>query len=144
MPTTNNMESLRQWLRTCPAVEQSMPFGADYLGDDSKRFSLSSVTSLMRTKENIIGDTVNLTDQQQAFSMDYRAPYGEDPEANLATIALFQEIHDWILQQNNIGNFPEWHGGRVTAIIPTTPAVMDARSGTARYRIQIRVTYKTN
>ena len=144
MPTTNNRDSLREWLRTCPAVAQGVPFGADYLGDDPEKFALVSVTSLTRTKENIIGETIQLPDQQQAFSLDYRAPFSADPETNLATIDLFQAIHDWIMEQNNAGNFPAWHGGTVTSIIPTTPTIMDYRSATARYRIQIRVTYKVS
>ena len=113
MPTTNNMDSIREWLRTCPAVAQGVPFGADYLGDDPEKFALVSVTSLTRTKENIIGETIQLPDQQQAFSLDYRAPFSADPETNLATIDLFQAIHDWIMEQNNAGNFPAWHGGNM-------------------------------
>ena len=51
-----------------------------------------------------------------------------------------QAIHDWIVEQNNAGNFPAWQGGTIKSIMPTmTPAMMDVRSATARYRVQIKV-----
>lgn len=142
MPDTNNLGSVREWLRTCPAVAQSAPFGADFLGDDPDKFALCSVPSTVRTRENILGETVKQPVQEQNFAIDYRATYGEEFAQNLDTLGLLQAIHDWIVEQNNERNFPPWHGGTIKSIMPTmTPALMDMRSASARYRVQIKVIY---
>lgn len=145
MPDTNNLGSIRAWLRTCPSVAASAPFGADFLGDDPDKFALCSIPTGIRTRENILGQTVKLPLQEQNFAIDYRAAYGEEYEDNLDTLALLQQIHDWIMVQNNAQNFPAWHGGKIKSITPTmTPALMDFRSASARYRVQIKVIYTIN
>ena len=138
----NNLGSVRAWLRTCPSVASNAPFGADFLGDDPDKFALCSVPTVVRTRENIMGETVKAPVQEQNFAIDYRATYGEPVQNNLDTLGLLQAIHDWIVEQNNAGNFPAWQGGTIKSIMPTmTPAMMDVRSATARYRVQIKVIY---
>lgn len=140
----NNLGSVRAWLFGCPAVaENATHFGADFLGSNPDCFALVSVSSILKNKENIIGETRPEHVQRQNLAIDYRAAFGEQAERNLKNLALFQSLHDWIMAQNNTGNFPAWHGGTIKSIVPTiTPTMMDALDASARYRIQICVTYE--
>lgn len=139
---TNNLGSVREWLRTCPAFAQNAYFGADFLKDDPDLFALYSVPSTLAVRENILGDTEMLPRQVQNFILAYRAPYGETVQQNLDNLQFFQTVSAWIWEQNAAHNFPEWDGGEIASIVPTiTPVVMQAGTATARYHMQIRVSY---
>ena len=145
MPNTINLGSVRQWLRTCPAVTANARFGADFLAEDSDTFALLSVPSALRRRQNIIGEDVLLPKQEQNFAIDYRADYGSGVQQNLDNLALLQQITDWITEQNNEKNYPTWHGGTIEAVaVPLTPTLMEATPTTARYRLQIKVIYNVH
>lgn len=96
----------------------------------------------MRLRENILGDMELDPVQAQNFIFAYRAPFGSAVQQNLDNLQLFQQVSAWIWAQNAAHNFPTWEGGEITSIVPTiTPVIMEAGTDTARYQIQIRVTY---
>ena len=141
-PPVNNAASLRAWLRGCPEIERARLFGADYLADEES-YSLDVVPTALRYRENILGEMTLRETQEQNFVFASRDPYGADLQQNLSNLAFFQAVAAWIIAQNNARSFPEWEGGKVTAIVPTLsayPIVMG--SAFARYQIQIKVTYR--
>ena len=139
---TNNLGSVRAWLRTCPVFVSTAYFGADFLKDDPNQFALYSVPSTLATRENILGDIKLRPVQAQNFVIAYRAPYGSQVVQNLDNVLFFQKVEAWIWAQNAAHNFPTWDGGEVESIVPTiTPTIMEAGTATARYQIQIKVTY---
>lgn len=141
MADTTNLGSVRAWLRTCPAVA-SMRWGADYLADDPDKFALLTIPSTLRRRQNIIGEDRLLPKQEQSFAIDYRATYGSEVQQNLDNLGMLQQIIEWITEQNNASNYPDWHGGTVEAVaVPLTPILMEATPSTARYRLQIKVIY---
>ena len=142
---TNNLGSVRAWLRTCPEFARNAYFGADFLKDDPELFALYSVPSTLRLRENICGDVVPQPVQIQNFVLAYRAPYGAPVQQNLDNLQFFQDVAAWVWAQNRARNFPDWDGGVITSIVPTvTPVIMEVGTATARYQIQIRVTYHIN
>ena len=139
----NNLGSVRAWLRTCPSVARNVPFGADYLADDPNKYALVSTPSTRRVRENILGEVELLPVQVQNFVFAYRAPYGAAVAQNLDNLAFFQAVEAWIWEQNAEHNMPEWEGGTIESIVPTlSPTIMEYGTATARYQIQIRVTYQ--
>lgn len=141
----NNLGSVRAWLRTCPSIARNVPFGADYLADDPNKFALVSIPSQRRIRENILGEVELMPVQIQNFVFAYRAPYGAAVAQNLDNLAFFQAVEKWIWEQNDAQNLPEWEGGTVKHIVPTiSPVIMEYGTATARYQIQIRVTYQVN
>ena len=141
--TVNNTENLRTWLRACPSIASSKYFGADYIGESATEYALISTPSGLKYRENILGNRILLTKQEQNFVFAARVPYGSDVTQNLANLQLFQEVATWIQAQNAIGNFPEWDNGVVTAIeVTNTGAPIQTGPDAARYQFQIRVTYK--
>ena len=140
----NNTAALRTWLRTCPTVERTRKFGADYLADDES-YSLDVTPTALKYRENILGVMVLQETQEQNFVFASRDPYGEEFQQNLDNLAFFQAVSAWIIEQNNSQNFPEWNGGTVLAIVPTLNAYpITMGSAYARYQIQIKVTYRLN
>lgn len=141
MPNTNNAAALRTWLRGCDTVEQKRLFGTDYLAE-SASYSLDSVPTTLKYRENILGQRVLRETQEQNFVFASREPYGSDYAQNLDNLGIMQDVVAWIVEQNNGHNFPDWEGGTVISIVPTLSAYPIAMgSAYARYQIQIQVTY---
>lgn len=142
MPTTNNAEAMRAWLRTCPSIEAARLFGADYL-DDQASYSLDVTPTALKYRENILGDFVLKGTQEQNFVFASREPYGADLRQNLDNLGFMQTVSAWIIEQNNRRNFPEWEGSTVVAVVPTLSGYpISLGSAFARYQIQIKVTYR--
>lgn len=143
LPEINNTERLRTWLLECPSIQAAAYFGADYLGENATEYSILSVPSLLRYRENIIGKRVLLENQEQNFIFAAKIPYGSDVQQNLANLKFFQDVANWINTQSLAGNLPEWDGGTVTSVsVSNTGAPIQIGSDAARYQFQIKVTYK--
>jgi len=145
MPSENNTLNLREWLRTCPVLSNAKRFHVDYLSDEPVEYSIFSVPSALKYRENILGESVLRDIQIQNFIFAAKAPYGADAEQNLANLGFFQGVMEWIMDQNNARNFPEWEDGMVQSIVPTLTAYpASSAADAARYQIQVRVTYRIN
>ena len=145
MSENSNAAALRAWFRTCPALAQGKRFRQDYLAEAPTEYAIFSVPSTLATTENILGQTVLLDTQTENFIFASKEPYGADTLQNLKNLAFYQEVMEWIVQQNNAGNFPEWQGGTIKGILPSiTASPVQVGSSAAKYQIQIRVTYRRN
>ena len=143
MSIVNNTNSLRTWLRTCPAIAKGKYFGADYIGEKATEYAVFSVPLTKQYRENILGQRVLLTKQEQNFIFAAKVPYGSDVQQNLDNLGFFQDLSEWLAQMNAAKDFPEWADGTITSIEATsTGAPVQTGSDAARYQFQIKVTYK--
>ena len=143
MSDVNTVENLRAWLRQCPSIAQTHRFGVDYLRSSVGEYALYAVPSTIATHENVLGEEVPNSVQTQNYTFASRNPFGADSVQNLENLAFYQEVIDWIIQQNAVKNFPEIAEGKVRSIVPTlTGFAADAGDDTAMYQIQIKMTYK--
>ena len=72
-----------------------------------------------------------------------REPYGDAFQQNLDNLGVMQDVAAWIIDRNNVRDFPDWDGGEVVGIVPTISGYPIAMgSAFARYQIQIKVTYR--
>ena len=143
MSESNTMESMRAWLRTCPAIIQTLRFGVDYLRENAGEYALYAAPSTIAMRENVLGEEVPQQTQQLNFTFASREPFGADSQRNAQNLAFFTAVTEWILQQNAEKNFPEITEGRVRSIVPTlTGYAADASDDTATYQIQIRLIYR--
>lgn len=143
MPQVNNAERLREWLFGCSSIRSAAYFGTDYMGEDATQYAVISVPSNLRYRENILGKMVLRETQEQNFIFAAKIPYGSDVSQNLDNLGFFQDVADWIKEQNAIGNLPEWNDGTVTGVsVSNTGAPIQTGTDSARYQFQIKVTYK--
>ena len=139
----SNANYFRAWLRQCPAIGKKKYFGADYMGEKATQYAIMTVPSTLQYRENIIGERVLQPIQEQNFIFAATVPYGSDVRGNLSNLAFFQEVADWIREQDEAGNFPEWTNGIVKHVtVSNTGAPVQTGSDVARYQFQIRVTYR--
>ena len=143
MSETNNTANLRLWFRNCPVISKSNKFNVDYLSGKATEYSLYAVPSTLKYHENILGDNVLDDIQTVNYIFASREIYGADARQNIQNLGFYQSIVDWITEQNNSQNFPEWDGGSIKSIVPTLTAyVAQAGSDAAKYQIQIQVKYR--
>jgi len=143
--SVNNTESLRNWFRKCPEISRNNRFRADYLAEGPTEYAIMSVPSTLKYHENILGEEVLDDNQVQNFIFASKEVYGADVQQNLANLAFYQSVVNWIIDRNNAKDFPEWDGGRIRSILPTLTAYpAQVGSNVAKYQIQLRINYRRN
>ena len=145
MSGTNNIEALRTWFRTCPAILKGNRFRVDYVAESPTEYAIYAVPSALRYHENILGEEVPDDIQTQNYIFASKEPYGADIQQNIANLGFHQAVTDWILEQNAAHNFPAWGDGSIKSIVPTlTGYPAQVGSSAAKYQIQLRITYRRN
>ena len=139
----NNVEQLRTWFRGCPALAAGNRFHVDYLAENPTEYAIYAVPSQLNYRENVLGEEIPTEIQSVNFIFASKENYGADVEQNLANLGFYDEIVAWILTQNAARNFPAINEGVVKSIVPTLTAYpVEVGSDTARYQIQLRLTYR--
>ena len=139
----NNIEELRKWFRKCPALSDQNRFRVNYLSESPTEYALYAVPSTIKFHENVLGEVVPDDRQVINYIFASKESYGADVQQNLAAMGFYEEIVSWIIKQNFRGDFPVMDGGIVKSIMPTLTAfISEAGPDSAKYQIQIKVTYK--
>ena len=139
----SNAEHLRTWFRSCPALAKDSRFRMDYLADSPTEYALYGVPSQINYRENILGEEIPADIQTINYIFAGRESYGKDVVQNLANLAFYESVANWILAQNAERNFPTINEGRVKSIVPTLTAYpVQVGSDVAKYQIQIKITYR--
>lgn len=143
MPSINNVEHLRAWFRNCPVLSRDNHFRVDNMAEEPVEYSLYSVPSTINYRENVLGERVPTDIQTVDFIFASKEYYGLDERQNIKNFGMYQDIVQWILEQNRLNNLPLMNEGRVLYITPSNTqyvAVPDVDS--ARYQIQLTITYR--
>lgn len=146
MPVSNNNEQhLRKWLMGCPELSSKNRFRVDYLSEKPTEYALFAQPSTISYDENVLGELVPRSRQRVNFIFATKDVYGADERQNLANYEFYQNVVAWMIEQNIMRNLPDWEGGTVESVVPTlTQYVSAPGTDSAKYQIQIQVTYKTN
>lgn len=136
-------QALRDWFRGCPYLQSGAKVGADYLPDRPTEYAVYATPSAIRTRENVLGEEIPLDEQTQNFIFASKEPYGADIRQNLLNQAFYEAVMGWIWEKNAKRQLPAIQGGTVKSIVPTlTALIAEAGSDTAKYQIQIKMTYR--
>jgi len=143
LPDVNNIDNLRAWFRTCPVLRDTNRFRINYLSENPTEYAIYASPSTIAYHENVLGEEIPNDTQTLNFIFASKESYGADVQQNLASMGFYDDIVSWVIEQNAIHNFPIINNGRVKSIVPTLtayPAQIDSNS--AKYQIQLRMTYK--
>lgn len=143
MPTINNTEHLRTWFRTCPALLGDNRFRVDYIAEAPTEYAIYSVPTSILYHENVLGESIPNDVQTLNFVFASKEYYGADVTQNLANLGFYQDVVEWIIYQNSMRRFPRINDGRVLSVVPTLTAYpIEAGADSAKYQIQIKMTYR--
>ena len=145
LPVSNNEQHLRKWLMGCPELSNKNRFRVDYLSEKPTEYAIFAQPSTIAYAENVLGEMVPRQKQVQNFVFATKDVYGADERQNLSNYQFYQNVIAWMQNQNAMRNLPDWEGGTVESVVPTlTQYVSAPGTDSAKYQIQIQVTYKTN
>lgn len=143
MPTINNVEHLRAWLRGCPALSRDNRFRVDYMAEEPVEYSLISVPSSIVYRQNVLGESIPRENQTMNFIFATREYWSADERQNIQNYGFYQDVIAWMLEQNVLRQFPRINEGKVTAIHPVLSTyVSSPGNDSARYQITIEIAYK--
>lgn len=143
MPTINNVKHLRRWFRGCPALSANNRFRVDYLAEEPTEYALFSVPTTINYRENVLGEAIPTDIQTLNFIFASKEAFGADEQQNLQNYGFYQDVVDWIILQNTARNLPRINEGRVLSVAPTlTQYVSEAGASSAKYQIQLKMTYR--
>lgn len=136
-------QALHAWFRGCPLLASGARVGVDYLADTPAEYAIYATPTTIRTRENVLGEEIPEDIQTQNFIFASQQPYGADTLQNIQNQEFYEGVTNWVLEKNEARQLPSIPGGVVRSIVPTLTAyIADAGADTARYQIQLKLTYR--
>lgn len=117
----------------------------DYLGDKIDNYSLEAVPA-ERTLHIFIDGS---KEKQKIFVFASRKTYSQDEIENLENYKLFENLAEWIEEQNDEENYPDISEieniEEIESIeIMDSPYIAEISETEARYQMEIKITYIQN
>lgn len=132
------IEMVRDWVASCPLVDENAILGVDRLGADPVEYTVDAVPCNPVTSQYVDGSQR----RQFLFVFASRNKYSGTAQ-NIANSEFYDDFSDWIAVQNKLRKLPELGKYRTAQRVEITTSgyVYDAGDSTARYQIQLKLTY---
>lgn len=105
MEDKSNMELIKEYIETCPLLENGK-INVDYLKDDIQSYSIDRQVYNPIYKQYRDGGVL----KQIIFDFTVQAPLSSDAIDNLANSKFCDDFMDWIEKENRKGNKPKIKG----------------------------------
>lgn len=132
------IETVRDWIAGCPLVEENAILGVDRLGADPIGYTVDTVPC-----DPVASQYVDGSQRRQFLFVFASRNLYSDTAQNLTNSAFYDDFSDWIARQNKLRQLPELGAHRTAQRVEiiTSGYVYDAGDSTARYQIQLKLTY---
>ena len=136
-----NIEAVRAWLRTYPPLASGR-LGVDFLPPDAQTYSVEVTPCKEVIKRYRDGSAIKQFD----FVLASREFYQDDIAQNTDNLSFYEDFAQWVEKQNRRTgkHLPRLAAGRDPQRVEVTstgyPFLVDEQ-GTARYQIQMKLTY---
>lgn len=136
-------DALRDWFRSCPAVQKGNRFGVDHLSADPTEYAIYMSPSPLNSYVDITGEVQIRPIQTVNFIFASREAHTSDVLQALANHGFYDAVIEWIIAQNKAKAFPEISVGKVQSIMPSlTQYLYEAGTNSGRYQISCKLTYR--
>ena len=132
------VEKIREWLLACPLLEGQRLNVNHLLGDSIEYAIIESPTTPILTKY-MDGSSI----RQKVFALSAVKDETPDILQNIAESGFWEQLTEWVEQQNRNRNYPKFDNAkRVRNIaVTSTHYLLASTPTTARWQIQLAVTY---
>ena len=131
--------AVREWLQNYEGLAGGR-LSVDFLPEEAKAYSIDSVPTTEVVKKYLDGSSV----RQFLFAIASREFYSDDLAQNIDNHAFYEGLSAWLEKQRKLHNLPELGDNRRAQTIEVSstayPFIVDEH-GTARYQLQLRMTY---
>lgn len=133
------IESIREYFLDCPYLEDDVRLSVDFLGDQPLEYGIYSEPISPTIKKYVDGDEL----KQFGFIFTTRNYMSGDLVTQLENSAFFDDLIEWIQEQNHKEIYPDLEGERYPTKleIVTNGYLSSAETGSSQYQIQMRLVY---
>lgn len=133
------IESIREYFLDCPYLEDDVRLSVDFLGDQPLEYGIYSEPISPTIKKYVDGDEL----KQFGFIFTTRSHMSGDLVTQLENSAFFDNLIEWIQEQNYKEIYPDLEGERypIKLEIVTNGYLSSAETGSSQYQIQMRLVY---
>ena len=137
--STAIMNSVVEFFRKCPVLNEDGTFSVDTLPEKTLNYAFSYVPSTRVRKTYLDGSTV----RQFNFTLSSNEIFDQETAVNLQNSAFYDQLSDWVEDQDKEGNLPTLPNGmKAQHLYVTLPGHLESANGkTARYSIQMQLVY---
>lgn len=133
----NNDIYVRDWMAQCPYVQNKF---AQTNGVKLLEYGIYPSPVQQRYYENVLGELVPSEVQEARFILTAKMQY---TDGNAQRYSFYQNVVDWIEEQNRLQRFPRLNEGIVKSVdARNSQYVSEPNRAEERNEIQIRFTYK--
>lgn len=131
------IEKMRKYLIENKIVDEECRVNVDFLSENPTEFAIIPIAVNPILKKYIDGSSL----RQYQFQLISCSYYGADVLQNMANSKFYEELYDKIETFNDEGILPDIEGIESIECL-NNGAILDATVNTARYSIQMRITYE--
>lgn len=139
MKETTIIKALFDWFKDCEVLKENAELNVDYLGEDAEQYCLETIPCSPIIDRYPNGSSKN----QYLFTFASRKYYSEDEVNNIRNLEFFEDLQEWIAEQNINGHLPKLpeENEAQSIIVLSSGYVIDTNTKTARYQIQCQLKY---
>ena len=133
------IDGVRAWLKTYEGLADGR-LSVDFLPEEAKSYSVDTVATTEIVKRYLDGSSI----RQFLFCVSSREFYSDNIAQNVDNQAFYEGLAAWLERKSKLRQFPNIGTGRTVRSIEISstayPFVVDEH-GTARYQLQLKLTY---
>jgi len=136
------IESIKDYIMTCPFLEELSNVNVDFLPEDPLTYSIEQTPSEPILKRYLDGST----ERQITFVFACRMFYSDELINNINNSGFFEKFQEWLFENSENDKLPELEEGlvpyRIEAISSGYLYDISGDLSNARYQIQCRLIYE--
>lgn len=133
------IDGVRAWLKTYEGLADGR-LSVDFLPEAAKSYSVDTVPTTEIVKRYLDGSSI----RQYLFCVSSREFYSDNIAQNVDNQAFYEGLAAWLERKSKLWQFPDIGTDRTVRSIEISstayPFVVDEH-GTARYQLQLKLTY---
>lgn len=130
------IEKIRQYLIDNRIIDDDCRINVDFLGENPTEFAIIPIAVDPILERYVDGTSL----RQYQFQLISCNDYGADVMQNIDNSAFYEQLYNLIDENNNKNILPKIDG-IVSIECLNNGAILDATTNTARYSIQMKITY---
>lgn len=131
------IESIREYFKKCPLLDEEARISVDYIGVDAIEYAIYSEPIDPIYKKYVDGGSL----KQFGFTFTTISFYSAEIMQQLENSHFFEDFQKWIEENNKNYILPEIEGA-IRIDILSNGFLLDAGSDKAKYQIQLKLIYK--
>lgn len=130
------IDKIREYFRENKIIDKKNRLNVDFLGENPTEFAIMPIPVEPIIERYVSGSSL----RQFQFQLISCNDYGPDVIQNMANSSFYEDLYNTIESNNEKGTLPKIDGIQSIECL-NNGAILDVTTNTARYSIQMKITY---